>query len=112
MYIAVDFDGTITKENKYPEIGELRPYAKEIINALRNKGHKLYLWTCRNNKELKDAINFLSDNGIELDGYNNCDYEFGNRKMIAQLYIDDRAYPCKEIDWIEIYENITGEKFN
>ena len=33
-------------------------------------------------------------------------------KMIAQLYIDDRAYPCKEIDWIEIYENITGEKFN
>ena len=111
MNIAVDFDGTVTMNNCYPKIDNIRPYVKEVINKLREKGHKLYLWTCRQNKELEDAIEFLNDNEIYFDGYNRCDYEFGNRKMIAELYIDDRSYPIREIDWLEIYEYITNEKF-
>lgn len=106
MNIAVDFDGTITMTNDYPNISELRPYVKEAIDEIRKHGHRVYLWTCRQGKELQEAIDFLNSNGIVLDGYNSCDYEFGQRKMIAELYIDDRAYPCKPINWVQITSDI------
>ncbi|HAW51174.1 MAG TPA: hydrolase, partial [Flavobacteriales bacterium] len=42
--IAVDFDGTIV-EHAYPEIGKEMLFAFETLKALRDKGHKLILWT-------------------------------------------------------------------
>ena len=33
MVIAIDFDGTITVNNAYPNIGELRPH---VIEAIKN----------------------------------------------------------------------------
>ena len=43
--LAVDFDGTITKEGRFPEMGEPRT---EVINAVKNarkQGYKIILWT-------------------------------------------------------------------
>ena len=47
MVIAIDFDGTITDKNIFPEISELRPHVVEAIKNLQAHGHKCILWTCR-----------------------------------------------------------------
>ena len=102
MIIAIDFDGTITTKNEYPKIGEIRPYCKETINALRKVGHFCYLWTCRQGKDLEAAKKFLNENGIELDAYNEGP-STGSPKLVADVYIDDAAYPNNgKIDWLEV----------
>lgn len=101
-YIAIDFDGTITSRNNFPEISPIRPYAKEVIAALRADGWYCYLWTCRTDKTLVKAINFLNENGIELDSYNKGP-STGSPKLIATTYIDDAAYPNHGyIDWEQV----------
>lgn len=46
MIIAVDFDGTIV-ENRYPYIGNEKPFAIETLKLLTRDHHQLILWTCR-----------------------------------------------------------------
>ena len=101
--IAIDFDGTITTKNEYPKIGELRPFVREAILFLRkNLGCYCYLWTCRTGASLEAAKKFLNENGIELDNYNDGP-STGSRKLVADIYIDDAAYPNNgEIDWFQI----------
>ena len=100
--IAIDFDGTITKNYKFPNIiGELREGCKEAIDFIRQK-NKVVLWTCRSGEYLTEAIEFLKANGIEVDGVNTDIYTKTDRKIIADIYIDDRNIFCKEIDWFEI----------
>ena len=48
MIIAVDFDGTIV-EHKYPKIGKEIPFAIATLKHLQQDGHKLILWTVREN---------------------------------------------------------------
>ena len=68
--VAVDFDGTITKDNKFPDvIGVVRDGCKEAIDYIR-KNNKVILWTCRTGKHLDEAIAFLKANEIEVDGIN------------------------------------------
>ena len=52
LTIAIDFDGTLTKNNTFPEIGEPRLWMLKQAIAWRNAGHKLILWTCR-----EDVVN-------------------------------------------------------
>ena len=100
--IAIDFDGTITKNYKFPNIiGELREGCKEAIDFIRQK-NKVVLWTCRSGEYLTEAIEFLKANGIEVDGVNTDIYTKTDRKIIADIYIDDRNIFCNEIDWFEI----------
>lgn len=56
MIIAVDFDGTIV-EHKYPAIGKEIPLATVTLRQLIKDGHKLILWTVRENELLDDAVN-------------------------------------------------------
>lgn len=104
--IAVDFDGTLC-EHRYPEIG--KPNMK-IINALlelKSKGAKLILWTCRNGKELIQAIEWSKEShGLEfdavnedLDGVKNSD--FGRSKSVkiyADVYLDDRNLSVQQFE--------------
>lgn len=93
--IAIDFDGTIV-EHKFPEIGELLPYAKEVINKLFQSS-VIIIWTCRNEKETPNEfaamVKFLEDNGIPYHYINENYPENGflpEPKIYADIYIDDR----------------------
>ena len=70
MIIAIDFDGTITESNIFPEIGKAREHAFEAIRNLQAVGHKCILWTCRYGSSLIKAINWLAKNNIKMDAYN------------------------------------------
>lgn len=117
IVIAIDFDGTITTQNCFPDIGEFRPYAIEAIKKLQEKGCKCFLWTCREGKELEAAKQALENAGLVLDGYNVSPLDYLNpssRKPIATIYIDDRGFPVPYdfdyvLDWQYIYKCITGE---
>lgn len=96
---AVDFDGTLC-ENNWPEIGE--PYHDMInwIKELRQMGHKVILWTCRDRMPLVEAVTWCAENGLFFDAINDNLEEhikqFGSnsRKICADYYIDDRSvYP-------------------
>lgn len=97
MIIAVDFDGTITKESKWPELGEPNMLLINELIRRRKNGDKLILWTCRDGDLLQAAINFCNTFGLEFDAVNDhlpeLKEKFGNdtRKIYADLYVDDKA---------------------
>ena len=112
LVIAIDFDGTIVT-NKYPDIGYLKRNAKKVINELFDAGHEIIINSCRQGKEEQDMIDFLKQMGIKYSAVNeNLCYrieEYNNdcRKIGADVYIDDKAYPCNIMNWNEIYRFIT-----
>ena len=93
MIYAIDFDGTIV-ENKFPEIGEIKPEAKEFILKLQERGDSWILYTMREGIFLRDAINFLASHGLIPNATNDNLPEmkefYGNnpRKVFAHVYID------------------------
>lgn len=99
---AIDFDGTLC-ENAYPEIGKPNIAMIEYIKVLRQNGHKIILWTCREDADLEKAVSWCADQGIAFDAVNdnleeNKEYFGGNsRKIVAHYYIDDRAVPALPI---------------
>ena len=105
MIIAVDFDGTIVENGKGLEISNIKPFAKEGLQALQNRGNILCLWTCRKNKELDEAIQFLNDNDIIFDYINDSPYSTNRRKIVADLYIDDEHRDTIDFEEIEREED-------
>lgn len=97
LVIALDFDGTCV-ENEYPEIGREREHCADVIRLLKQAGAKIILWTCRDGKELSDAVEWFSERDIELDAVNDNlpevieSYGFNPRKIVASLYVDDKGY--------------------
>lgn len=93
---AVDFDGTLCS-NAWPNIGT--PYYGMLnwMKELRQKGHKIILWTCREGMALVDAIVWCADHGLFFDAVNDNleDHKrrFLNnpRKVHADYYVDDKA---------------------
>ena len=69
MIIAVDFDGTIV-EHKYPHIGKEIPFAIATLKKLQTEHHILILWTVREGKFLKEAIEFCRKKGLEFYAVN------------------------------------------
>ena len=65
MIIAVDFDGTIV-EHRYPEIGREKPFAFDTLKMLQKEGHRLILWTVREDKLLEEAVEFCRQHGVEF----------------------------------------------
>ena len=99
MVIAVDFDGTLVENGDYPLARN--PIIKNIqyIKKMKNEGHKIILWTCREKESLENAIKFCDYYGIELDAVNeNIDveakiktYGYNSRKVYADIYIDNKV---------------------
>lgn len=113
MVIACDFDGTITEENMFPEVGTIREHALEAIKNFQEHGHKVVLWTCREGEYLEDARSLIELYGIKLDGYNFSPYQLQSRKIVADVYIDDKnIFMADNMDWYKIEEYILnlGEK--
>lgn len=100
---AVAFDGTL-HDGRYPNIGVPNFSLIEKIIGYKKRGCSVILWTCRDGKELEDAVRFCKSYGIELDAVNdNTDYvkkQYGcnPRKVIADVYIDSKSYRPKVSD--------------
>lgn len=91
--IAIDYDGTITKDGgDYPRTGEVKENCIEMLQLMQEQ-YKIALWTCRDGKTLQDALDYLESLGFVPD-YVNCQkFTTGSPKMVAHTYIDDAAYP-------------------
>lgn len=100
---AVDFDGTLC-ENAWPEIGPPNYEVIDWLKYLREKGHKVILWTCREGMHLVDAIVWCADHGLFFDAVNdNLEehkrrYRNNSRKIFADYYIDDKALTWRSFD--------------
>lgn len=92
--IAVDFDGTIV-EHEFPKIGKEKLFAFQTLKELEKMGARLILWTFRSGKELEEALEYCSRNGIEFYAVNKS-YpeeifdETISRKIDADIFIDDK----------------------
>lgn len=92
MVIAIDFDGTCVT-NDYPYIGK-GIGAVPVLKRIVEKGHRIILYTMRDNERLKDAEQWFESNNIPLWGVNNNPEQkkwSSSPKIYAHLYIDDAA---------------------
>lgn len=95
MIIAVDFDGTV-HTGQYPEIGYIRQGCIEALRRLHDAGHYIIIWTCREGREQTQAVNWLLAKGVPFDRINEnhpdnlVRYPDNNRKIYADVYVDDR----------------------
>lgn len=101
--IAIDFDGTVV-QHEFPNIGELMPGAKRVINKWHDMGYHILIWTCRNNYEpdhpewdqapIGAVAKFCNEQGLQITGINQQQPGLGfyleSRKIFANIYIDDR----------------------
>lgn len=96
---AVDFDGTLSLDSSYPHIGRFNTDLFEALMKLKNIGYLIVLWTCREGKELNEAVEWCKMNGLEFDAINENPpiIPFKSRKVVADIYIDDRAYAPTDI---------------
>jgi hydroxymethylpyrimidine pyrophosphatase-like HAD family hydrolase len=108
MILAIDFDGTL-HTGRWPGIGAPAPYAKEVMQRLKDEGHYLIIWTCRERERQTEMVNWLLEKGIPFDRINEHkpgsveQYGYASRKVYAHLYIDDKQVGGLPT-WSEIYE--------
>ena len=107
--VAVDFDGTLSLDAQYPNIGRFNTHLYEALMELKGIGWSIVLWTCREGKELKEAVEWCKMNGLEFDAINENPPEvpFKSRKVVANMYIDDSAYMPKT-DFYRFVKNIVS----
>lgn len=112
---AIDFDNTIAREDCFPDVGELLPFAKEFVNRLYDDGAYIIIWTSRDIDSLHNVEKFLSDNKIKHHSINNPNpamtNKYGNnpRKVGADWYLDDKTPGLRKedgtFDWITAMSN-------
>ena len=113
MTIAVDFDGTIV-EHQYPNIGRERPMACATLRRLMEEGHHLILWSVREGDLLKAAVDWCEERGVIFYAVNETTAglqpgsENWSRKVIADMYIDDRN--CGGLPHWSLIYRIISEK--
>lgn len=123
LVIAVDFDNTLTIDNRFTEIGNENPYAFDFLRKLQSNGIKIILHTMRGGDALTKAIDWCKERDFEFDAIARHPYqdEVLNLKVpkcFAHFYIDDRniGTPLQNIngslcvDWKKI-EELWGEFF-
>lgn len=110
LIIALDFDGTLCIGNNFPYIGEPRTWLIEKAIEWRKRGHKVILWTCRENvypedyspfwpvgNYLDEAVEWCKSFGLEFDAININLSELTDprakvsRKIFAHYYLDDKS---------------------
>ena len=67
--ISIDYDDTIVYAD-YPNIGTIKPHAREVINNLYNEGHFIIIWTCRSGEHEKMAAEYLRSIGVKFHHIN------------------------------------------
>lgn len=100
MDIVIDFDGTCCA-HEYPEIGR-DIGAISVLNELTDNGHRLILFTMRDDKpgkrqHLTEAVQWLEERGVVLYGVqkNPTQHKWtSSPKAYGQIIIDDAALGC------------------
>lgn len=94
--IAVDFDGTLIEEGKWPGIGATNEKVLGYCKDEQAKGARIILWTNRVGEPLETAVKWCEEHGLRLDAVNDNlpeSVEFfrtNTRKIYADEFIDDR----------------------
>ena len=102
---AVDFDNTLAV-TRFPEIVGPKEKVVAAVKMLKANGHKIILLTSRAGKDLKDAVEWCTEQGIIFDAVNEPLPEqmerWGNdtRKVYADFYIDDKAMTVEALESI------------
>lgn len=111
--IAVDFDGTLCKE-EWPEIGAPNLRLIDWLKERRRAGDRLILWTCRCGAMLEKAVVWCGVWGLTFDAVNanlpENVKQYGNdcRKVYADIYLDDKAGYIGRISPFPIYVQPEG----
>lgn len=114
MDIVIDADGTCWTHD-YPRMGK-DIGAIPVLKKLIENGHNLILFTMRDKKELRDAVDWFTVNGILLYGIQvnpTQGHWTTSPKALGELIIDDAALgaPLKLdlefhnrafIDWVKV----------
>lgn len=117
-YIAIDYDGTIVDEGAFPEVGEFKTLAIVTIKRMIAEGYKVGIWTARGGAEQKELVmGALKEQGVDTSQvlfnehfeYFLNKYESRSPKIYGDIYIDDRAYGVKKIDWVDIHYDFFGD---
>lgn len=131
--ILVDADGTIFPRAPHGFYSKKDIGSEKVLKELVSKGHKLVLWTCRNNSvrnpynyhlidgkkrkesSLGEAVRWFAERGIPLEGINSYPegemYIGKSKKPLADVIIDDTAIGCPiKYDTIDVYSIRTGKK--
>lgn len=107
--VAVDFDGTLA-ETEYPRILFGNDNVINMVKWLKENGATIVLWTCREEKELDEALSWCKLNGIPIDYANENVPEriklFGTdcRKIGYDLILDDKSISFSELEKIILGE--------
>ncbi len=103
MILAIDFDGTLCKDN-FPEIGVPYYHRIKAVKELRENGDKVILWTCRTGEALEKAVSWCEKLGLAFDAVNEnlpeVQEKWGGdtRKAYCDYYIDDKNL---QVDFLE-----------
>lgn len=101
MIVAVDFDNTLIESIDYPQIHyNLLPHAKEVINNLSKKGIEFRMNTSRTGWFRLPVIWFVWKQKLPIKTY------LFNKKVRADIYIDDSNLFCETIDWKQIEQEL------
>lgn len=124
--VAVDYDGTLTVVDSYPEVGKLNREAVSILVEAKKRGMKIILWTLRTNRYLTEAVSACEAAGLTFDAVNDdlpsareawlkANPDCGiSRKAAADLYIDDRSPESMlrgGVDWELVRKLLLPEDF-
>lgn len=111
MIIGLDFDGTVVTHD-YPNIGKPIDNCLQTLKRCVNSGARICLNTMRSGDTLKEAVDYLIDNGIPLFGIN-CNPEqsewTNSPKVYAHTYIDDAALGCPLTYDLEISNRVFAD---
>ena len=109
MVYAIDFDGTLCVD-KFPEIGDEIPGRIAAVKDLQAKGHKVILWTCRQNDKLgshlDNAVAWCKERGLLFDAVNQnlpevqAKWGGDTRKVYCDAYVDDKNLPAQFLDHV------------
>lgn len=101
LTVAVDFDNCLIERAQHPlKNFKLKPNAKEVINKYNNIGVTFILNTARYGRYLVPAILFIRKEQLPIK------VKLSLSKISADVYIDDNNIFCKEINWLEIGEEL------
>lgn len=118
LILAIGFDGTIV-EHEYPYVGIFRKNALTVLRRLADEGFIIIIWTCRNkeknDKAFQEMVDHLEVKNIKYHYINENTKEviesFGEtRKVLANIYIDDRQVGGLPDDWEDIYQLIKKDE--